>query len=270
MAALSSPPTGPSNVTVVVFDGNQMHDWISIFSGQPLSDGRGISVVQCSWNDISVSLYPSGCLCTIAPIRESGGKKKPETVTVKPDFLVIRNQPRGPTPATDNRNALYALVAAGIPAVNSLQSCMLDLERASMVGEMLRLQRLAPSPAHFPVIPISFYSHCMRMPMYDSGFPAILKVSHAHAGMGKVKIASSEGLHDCATVLALHADYASLEPYVPPFLHGIFVTSCAATSQRCTAYECRRSGRTTGCTRRCSLAAGGSRSSAALICKLCP
>ena len=65
-----------SNVTVVVFDGNQMHDWISIFSGQTLSDGRGISVVQCSWNDISVSLYPSGCLCTIAPIRESGGKKK--------------------------------------------------------------------------------------------------------------------------------------------------------------------------------------------------
>ena len=86
-------------------------------------------------------------------------------VTVKPDFLVIRNQPRGPTPATDNRNALFALVAAGVPAVNSLQSCVLDLERASMVGEMLRLQRLAPSPAHFPVIPISFYSHCMRMPM---------------------------------------------------------------------------------------------------------
>ena len=179
-------------------------------------------MVQCSWNDISVSLYPSGCLCTIAPIRESGGKKKPETVTVKPDFLVIRNQPRGPTPATDNRNALYALVAAGIPAVNSLQSCMLDLERASMVGEMLRLQRLAPSPAHFPVIPISFYSHCMRMPMYDSGFPAILKVSHAHAGMGKVKIASSEGIHDCATVLALHGDYASLEPYIAA-VHGLRV-----------------------------------------------
>ncbi len=68
-------------------------------------------------------------------------------MTVKPDFLVIRNQPRGPTPATDNRNALFALVAAGVPAVNSLQSCVLDLERASMVGEMLRLQRLAPATA---------------------------------------------------------------------------------------------------------------------------
>jgi hypothetical protein len=33
------------------------------------------------------------------------------------------------------------------------------------VGEMLRLQRLAPSPADFPAIPISFYRNCMRMPM---------------------------------------------------------------------------------------------------------
>lgn len=138
MAALSSPPTGPSNVTVVVFDGNQMHDWISIFSGQPLSDGRGISVVQCSWNDISVSLYPSGCLCTIAPIRESGGKKKPETVTVKPDFLVIRNQPRGPTPATDNRNALYALVAAGISAVNSSPAAVGSLNSGAQTCKLCR------------------------------------------------------------------------------------------------------------------------------------
>ena len=138
MAALSSPPTGPSNVTVVVFDGNQMHDWISIFSGQTLSDGRGISVVQCSWNDISVSLHPSGCLSAIAPIRESGGKKKPETVTVKPDFLVIRNQPRGPTPATDNRNALYALVAAGIPAVNSSPAAVGSLNSGAPTCKLCR------------------------------------------------------------------------------------------------------------------------------------
>jgi hypothetical protein len=213
--AMTAPSSAArSNVTVVVFDGNPTHDWIAIFSGQKLIDGRGVDVIQCSWNDIAVSVYPSGCLCTIAPIRESSGKKKPDTVTVKPDFLVIRNQPRGPTPATDNRNALFALVAADIPSVNSLKSCLLDLERPSMVGEMLRLQRMAPTPDQFPVIPISFYSHCMRMPMYDSGFPAILKVSHAHAGMGKVKIDASEGLHDCATVLALHNDYASLEPYI--------------------------------------------------------
>jgi hypothetical protein len=30
--------------------------------------------------------------------------------------------------------------------------------------------------------------------------------------MGKAKIAAPEGLHDAATVLALHGDYASVEP----------------------------------------------------------
>jgi hypothetical protein len=40
--------------------------------------------------------------------------------------------------------------------------------------------------------------------------------------MGKVKIASGEGLHDCATVLALHGDYASVEPYITA-VHGLRV-----------------------------------------------
>ena len=37
-----------------------------------------------------------------------------------------------------------------------------------------------------------------------------------------MKIASSEGIHDCATVLALHGDYASLEPYIAA-VHGLRV-----------------------------------------------
>jgi hypothetical protein len=29
---------------------------------------------------------------------------------------------RGPTPASDNRNTLYGLMMAGVPAINTLQS----------------------------------------------------------------------------------------------------------------------------------------------------
>lgn len=29
------------------------------------------------------------------------------------------------------------------------------------------------------------------MTVYDSGFPCVLKVSHAHAGMGKAKVADN-------------------------------------------------------------------------------
>ncbi len=38
------------------------------------------------------------------------------------DFLLVRNQVRGPTPASDNRNTLYGLMMAGVPAINTLQS----------------------------------------------------------------------------------------------------------------------------------------------------
>jgi synapsin len=44
-------------------------------------------------------------------------------------------------------------------------------------------------------------------------YPAVLKVSHAHAGMGKIKLDSGEEFRDIATVLSLHGDYCTGEPF---------------------------------------------------------
>jgi hypothetical protein len=69
--------------------------------------------VQCSWIETNVTYYHNsgGCLMTIAPVRESDGKcVRPSTLTVKPDFMIIRNQPRGPTPGSDRRNVLYGML----------------------------------------------------------------------------------------------------------------------------------------------------------------
>lgn len=145
-----------------------------------------------SRNEVSVTCYPpsqgppplsfvlltyrsGGCLVTAAPIRETEGLvKRPQTRTfhvgfscVLPsllpltslDFLLVRNQPRGPTPATDRsidlplinpsspfryfslhsyyvtvrrRHVLYGFMVGNVPAINSLQSLYLDLERAAM------------------------------------------------------------------------------------------------------------------------------------------
>ena len=37
--------------------------------------------------------------------------------------------------------------------------------------------------------------------------PTVLKVSHAHAGMGKIKVTDQSVWRDMATVVALHRDY---------------------------------------------------------------
>ncbi len=74
---------------------------------------------------------------SIAPVRESKGEVvRPQTLGVKPgkeewkkwkgegdkqmfiyssiDFILIRNQPRGPTPGSDKRNVLFGLMTAGV------------------------------------------------------------------------------------------------------------------------------------------------------------
>ncbi len=47
-------------------------------------------------------------------------------------------------------------------------------------------------------------------------FPAIIKVSHAHAGMGKIKVDNHNAFRDVATILAIHDDYCTAEPFIEP------------------------------------------------------
>jgi hypothetical protein len=41
--------------------------------------------------------------------------------------------------------------------------------------------------------------------------PAVMKVSHAHAGMGKIKLDETAAFRDMATVLALNNNYCTSE-----------------------------------------------------------
>jgi len=205
----------PKSRTLVVFDGNSMHNWPQLFQGRTTADGAQIRVVQCSWNESSCTVYPDvGCYLTIAPIHESEGKiTRPQTLTVKPDFVLARNQPRGPTPVTDRRNTLFGLMFAGVHSINSLHQIYLDLERATMVGE-LRMVEARVGHDKFPLVPITFYDTPERIGVWDGQFPAIIKVSHAHAGMGKAKLENMGNLQDTATILALNQDYCTVEPYI--------------------------------------------------------
>src|SRR4051794_11665762 len=42
-----------------------------------------------------------------------------------------------------------------------------------------------------------------------------IKVSHAHAGMGKIRIHTPETFNDLSTVISLHQDYCTAETYIP-------------------------------------------------------
>eukprot|EP01139_Manchomonas_bermudensis_P006047 Amastigsp_a176313_21.p2 type:complete len:339 gc:universal Amastigsp_a176313_21:31-1047(+) len=213
MAASSDSP----RVNILVLDGDKGHDWVRIFSDRALSDGTRFRVVQASWMNISVVSYPdSGPMVTCAPLRETDGVENDlgstrNTVTFKPHFCIVRNQARGPTPPSDNRDQLFALMHAGVPSINSLESIYMCLERPVMFGALRRIARAHPD---FQVVPQTFYANPKQMIIAPEPWPVVLKVSHAHAGMGKILVENSTAFRDMSTVLAVTGTHCSAEPFV--------------------------------------------------------
>eukprot|EP01130_Rhizamoeba_saxonica_P001086 TRINITY_DN10958_c0_g1_i1.p1 TRINITY_DN10958_c0_g1~~TRINITY_DN10958_c0_g1_i1.p1 ORF type:complete len:390 (-),score=71.35 TRINITY_DN10958_c0_g1_i1:58-1227(-) len=198
--------------TIIVIDGNPLHNWVELFDECILADGTELEIVQGSWMDVAVVVHETTCYVTIGPVHSSVGAVKPQTLTVVPDLVIIRNQPRGPTPVSDNRNALYGLLIARVPTMNSSQSIYMNLERPNMVGALRQVQSKL-GKENFPLIPMSYYSTPSIMAVYDE-WPCILKVSHAHAGMGKIKLNDHGVFRDVSTILSLNNDYCTAEKYI--------------------------------------------------------
>ena len=204
-------------IQVLVCDGDPMHDWPAIFRDHdlvPALAGR-FRVVQASWMEISVVVYGGDPACTVvtaAPVHETGGVVRPATVTFEPDICVIRNQPRGPTPSSDRRAVLFGLMSGNVPALNSLESEYMQLERPLMCGGLRSIeQRLGHE--QFPFIHQNYYTNSTAM-VISPTLPAIIKVSHAHRGMGKIRVDTQTQFRDVATVLALHNEYCTGESFV--------------------------------------------------------
>ncbi|KAJ3035163.1 synaptotagmin C2 domain protein, Syn1 [Rhizophlyctis rosea] len=213
------PPSGVAKdqsrtVQLVVIDGDPSleHNWAAYFEGCALVDGTAVRVAQCSWLEMECSVFDDNdCLLTITPHARPGLPNPSPAYTIHPDFLLIRNQVRGTRPESDKRNVLYGLMHANIPSINSLESVYMHLERPLMFDALKDIQNRLGSQK-FPLIPQSYYSSDLLMVTADC--PTVIKISHAHRGMGKILATTYDAFRDITTALALHNDYATTENYV--------------------------------------------------------
>jgi len=103
---------------------------------------------------------------------------------------------------------------ANVPSINSLESAYFCLERPTVFGALKAIQtKLKEEGVDFPLIPQNLYPNFKEM-VITPEFPLVGKIGHAHAGYGKMKIKSSEEMADFKSVLALHHDYVTLEPFI--------------------------------------------------------
>lgn len=130
-----------------------------------------------------------------------------------PDFLLVRNQCRG-VGRHDYRNVLYGFAHANIPCINSIDSLIMCLERPVVFGQLAAIQKRL-GKEQFPLIEQVFYSGAKPMRAAPAmTYPVVSKVSFPHAGFGKIKVDSHHAFDDLRTVVAIHDDYSSAEPYL--------------------------------------------------------
>jgi len=118
------------------------------------------ALLTVSWS----GLWRLGCMLSLHPVADTAftGTGRPGPLTIEPDFVLMRNQPRGPVPANDRRNVLFGLMMANIPCVNSAYSEYCNLERPIMYGA-LREIRDRVGKDKFPLHDINYYSSSTQM-----------------------------------------------------------------------------------------------------------
>uniref|UniRef100_A0A6B2L819 ATP-grasp domain-containing protein n=1 Tax=Arcella intermedia TaxID=1963864 RepID=A0A6B2L819_9EUKA len=188
-------------------------NWYEIFEGVTLSDGTPIQVEQTVWDDLSlISYHDCGVQATCARAsRPHKGTSQEIQRNFTVDFVLLRSVTRS-IKGQDSRNKLFTLMHGNVPSVNSLMSAYVCLERATVFGALKGIQQKLGNQK-FPLISQTLYGEHRSM-LITPDFPLVAKVGAVHAGYGKMKCDTSRQFADFKSVVALHGDYVTAEPFI--------------------------------------------------------